>query len=113
MDTIYSEKASLPPDEAKDFFDRIVEAYEDVKPMKLKYEKVKFDKHLNALQVKFAYAVTCHKAQGGQWNNVFIDQSYINEDMLNIDYYRWLYTAITRATDKVFLVNFKDEFFEK
>ena len=66
----------------------------------------------NALQVKFAYAVTCHKAQGGQWQTVFIDQGNIPEEQLNTDYYRWLYTALTRATDKVYLVNFAKKFFK-
>ena len=61
--------------------------------------------------MKYAYAVTCHKSQGGQWQNVFIDQGFINDDILGPDYYRWLYTALTRAVDKVFLVNFSDEFF--
>ncbi|MGY8926131.1 MAG: ATP-binding domain-containing protein [Flavobacteriales bacterium] len=63
--------------------------------------------------MKYAYAVTCHKSQGGQWSEVYIDQGFINEDILNSDYYRWLYTALTRATNKVYLVNFSDEFFEE
>ncbi|HRS19232.1 MAG TPA: ATP-binding domain-containing protein, partial [Bacteroidales bacterium] len=65
-----------------------------------------------ALQIKFAYAVTCHKAQGGQWNDVYIDHGYITENMMNLDFLRWLYTAITRATDTVFLIHFDDKFFD-
>jgi exodeoxyribonuclease-5 len=70
------------------------------------------DPYLNALQVKLAYAVTCHKAQGGQWKCVFIDQGYITEEMINHEYIRWLYTAVTRATEQLYLVNFHDRFFE-
>jgi exodeoxyribonuclease-5 len=62
--------------------------------------------------VKFGYALTCHKTQGGQWKYVFVDQGYITEDKIDKDYLRWLYTALTRATDKLFLINFRDEFFE-
>jgi exodeoxyribonuclease-5 len=69
--------------------------------------------YLNALQVKFAYAVTCHKAQGGQWHTVFIDQGRVNEEQLDAEYYRWLYTAFTRATDMLYLINFPDHFFMK
>ena len=67
--------------------------------------------YFNALQVKYAYAVTCHKSQGGQWASVFIDQGYITEEMMTSDYYRWLYTALTRATERVYLVNFTEEYF--
>jgi exodeoxyribonuclease-5 len=63
------------------------------------------------MQVKFAYAVTCHKAQGGQWKSVFVDQGYLTDEMVNTEYLRWLYTAITRATAELFLVNFNDKFF--
>ena len=71
--------------------------------------KMKEDPYLNALQIKYAYAVTCHKAQGGQWSQVFIDQGYVTPDMMGQDYYRWLYTAFTRATDNVYLVNWPKE----
>ena len=74
-------------------------------------KKVKQDPLMNALQIKFAYAVTCHKAQGGQWKCVFVDQGYITEETIDRNYLRWLYTAITRATERVFLVNFNDAFF--
>ncbi|MBN2893102.1 MAG: AAA family ATPase [Bacteroidales bacterium] len=112
IETLDLEAPSLSYDQYKEFFDKVSESYEDEKDRNKRFELILGDKHLNALQVKFAYAVTCHKAQGGQWHSVFIDQSYINQDMLNIDFLRWLYTAITRATDKVYLVNFKDDFFE-
>lgn len=87
---------------------------EDYPGMKLHdvYKEIKNNEYFNAFQIKFAYAVTCHKSQGGQWKNVFIDQGYITEEMLDREYLRWLYTAITRASEKVYLVNFKDEFFE-
>jgi exodeoxyribonuclease-5 len=71
------------------------------------------DPYFNALQVKFAYAVTCHKAQGGQWPVVFIDQGYITEELLDLEFLRWLYTALTRASSEVYLLNFADEFFEE
>ena len=70
--------------------------------------KMKEDPYYNALQVKYAYAVTCHKAQGGQWKRVFLDQGYVTEEMLSPDYFRWLYTAFTRATEKLYLVNWPE-----
>jgi exodeoxyribonuclease-5 len=72
---------------------------------------VKDNPHFNALQVKFAYAVTCHKAQGGQWKNVFIDQGFIREDMMDTEYLRWLYTAVTRSTQNLYLINFPEKYF--
>lgn len=111
LKTLSVEAPSLTQEQYKEFYDQIAENYTDIKERKQRFEKILMDKHLNALQIKFAYAVTCHKSQGGQWNNVFVDQAYITKEMLNVDYFRWLYTAITRASDKVFLVNFKDDFF--
>ena len=73
------------------------------------YKELKNNEYFNALQIKFAYAVTCHKSQGGQWKNVFIDNGYLTDDMLDREYLRWLYTALTRATQKVYLVNFNDK----
>jgi exodeoxyribonuclease V len=73
---------------------------------------IKENPYYNALQIKFAYAMTCHKAQGGQWPCVFIDQGYITDEMLGPEYFRWLYTAVTRATEKLYLVNFNEKFFE-
>ena len=83
----------------------------DVKPQKKLYDMVKEDPYFNALQVKFAYAVTCHKSQGGQWKAVFIDQGFIRDDLITLEYLKWLYTGITRATEMVYLVNFSDSFF--
>jgi exodeoxyribonuclease-5 len=74
-------------------------------------EAIKKDPYYNALQIKFAYAITCHKAQGGQWPLVFVDQGYMTDEMLNTEFMRWLYTAITRATQELYLVNFNDKFF--
>ena len=71
---------------------------------------MKKNPYFNALQIKFAYAVTCHKSQGGQWKAVFVDQGYLTDEMVNKEYARWLYTAITRATEKLFLVNFNPKF---
>jgi exodeoxyribonuclease V len=74
------------------------------------YERLRIDPWLNALQVKYGYAFTCHKAQGGQWKEIFLDQGYVTEERMGLDYYRWLYTAMTRATEKMYLINFRDEF---
>ena len=78
-----------------------------------RWGKIREDPYYNALQIKFAYAITCHKAQGGQWKAVFVDTGYITEEMLNREFYRWLYTAFTRTLDKLYLVNFDKRFFEK
>ena len=84
-----------------------MEDYMDIPNKKQRTDKIKQDPYFNALQIKYAYAVTCHKAQGGQWKNVFVDQGYIPDDTDMKDYCRWLYTAITRAKNKLFLVNWK------
>ncbi len=111
LDTLVAEGPSLNRDAMREFFFKVNDDYKHVKGKKHRTDAVREDPYFNALQVKYAYAVTCHKAQGGQWKYVFVDQGYIAEERLNLDYYRWLYTALTRATEKVFLVNFKDEFF--
>ena len=85
--------------------------YEHLKTKKERTEALKKDPFYNALQVKFAYAVTCHKSQGGQWPAVFVDQGYLTEEMLDTEYLRWLYTAITRASEKLYLLNFSDQLF--
>ena len=90
----------------------VAEDYAHISTKKQRIEQIKADPFYNAIQVKFAYAVTCHKAQGGQWRNVFVDQGFFRSEMLNKEYLRWLYTAITRASGQLFLVNFKEEFFE-
>ncbi|MFA8433216.1 MAG: ATP-dependent RecD-like DNA helicase [Marinifilaceae bacterium] len=111
LDTLDIETASLDFEESKRLFSAVAEDYMDIPSKKKRYEKIRVNPYFNALQVKFAYAVTCHKAQGGQWSAVFVDQGYLTEDMLDREYYRWMYTAITRATEKLYLVNFKQEFF--
>ncbi|NBC83200.1 MAG: AAA family ATPase [Bacteroidetes bacterium] len=111
LDTLYTETPALSSDENKNLFYAVLEDYTDIKGKRNQYNKVKEDPYFNALQVKFAYAITCHKAQGGQWKNVFVDQGYLTEDRLDKSYFRWLYTALTRSTDKVYLVNFADKFF--
>ena len=85
--------------------------YEHLNSRKDRAEAMRSDGYLNALQVKFAYALTCHKSQGGQWPAVFIDQGYMTEEGINKEFLRWLYTAITRATTEVFLMNFHTQFF--
>jgi exodeoxyribonuclease V len=111
IDTLYSEAPALPTDDNKRLFYTISEDYADVPSKKKRYDLMKANPYFNALQVKYAYAVTCHKSQGGQWQVIFIDQSYFKEDMLTTEYLKWLYTALTRATQKVYLVNFGDDFF--
>ena len=105
LDTLASEAPSLTREQQQQLYDRVMEDYADI-PLKAdRLKKLKQDRYYNALQVKFAYAVTCHKAQGGQWSHVYIDQGYMTDDMLTPEYLHWLYTAFTRATDRLFLVN--------
>jgi exodeoxyribonuclease-5 len=105
LDTLHLEHPSLPAELNNQFFTKVMEDYADVRTKRERIKRVKLDKWFNALQVKYAYAVTCHKAQGGQWQNVFIDMGNISEESVNLDFFRWLYTAFTRATDKLYLVN--------
>ena len=112
LDTVYSESAALSSGQNKELFYAVLEDYKDIANKRKRFEEMKTNPWFNALQIKFAYAVTCHKAQGGQWKNVFIDQGFMREDMVNTEYLRWLYTAFTRATRKLFLLNFSDRFFE-
>lgn len=111
LDTVYSEAPALTSEDNKRLFYTIMEDFADESSKKKQYAQVKENPYFNALQVKFAYAVTCHKSQGGQWRTVFIDQSYFRTEMLTPEYLKWLYTAFTRATEKVYLVNFGDDFF--
>ena len=105
LDTLTSEAPSLTHEQQNQLFEAVMEDYSDI-PLKAdRLKKIKQDAHYNALQVKFAYAVTCHKAQGGQWAHVYIDQGYMTDDMLTPDYIHWLYTAFTRATEQLYLVN--------
>ena len=105
LDTLTSEAPALTRDQQELLYNKVMEDYQDI-PLKTdRLKKLKEDRYYNALQVKFAYAATCHKAQGGQWAHVYIDQGYMTDDMLTPDYLHWLYTAFTRATDQLYLVN--------
>lgn len=107
LDTLTSESPSLTREESEHLFTAVWEDYPEIRSKRKRMEEVRNNPYYNALQVKYGYAVTCHKAQGGEWKRVFIDQGYISEDMINPDYYRWLYTAFTRASEKLHLVNWK------
>ena len=109
LDTLHTETPALPKEMNDKLFYSVMEDYADISVKRERMKKMKADPHYNALQVKYAYAVTCHKAQGGQWKRVFLDQGYMTEDMLSPDYFRWLYTAFTRATDTLYLVNWPKE----
>jgi exodeoxyribonuclease-5 len=110
LDTLESESASLTYEQSNALYQGVNEDYSHIAAKKKRYEAVREDKYYNALQLKYANAITCHKSQGGQWKCVFIDNPFWQEE-LTLDDLKWLYTAITRATDKVYLVNFKDEVF--
>ena len=109
LDTLHSDAPALSRDEGERLFQTILEDYADIPLKRDRMKKMKADPYYNALQVKYAYAVTCHKAQGGQWKNVFLDQGYLSEEYLTPDYFRWLYTAFTRATGAIYLVNYPVE----
>ena len=105
LDTLTSEAPALTHDQQEQLYNAVLEDYADISNKTDRIKKLKGDRYYNALQIKFAYAVTCHKAQGGQWSHVYLDQGYMTDDMLTPDYIHWLYTAFTRATEKLFLVN--------
>lgn len=109
LDTLHSEAPALTKEENERFFNAVLEDYADITQKRERLKKLKEDAYYNALQVKYAYAVTCHKAQGGQWKNVFLDQGYMPEESLIPDYFQWLYTAFTRATGTLYLVNYPKE----
>jgi exodeoxyribonuclease-5 len=111
LDVLHLDTPALPVERNKELFHAILADYQHLKTRRKQFEAVRKDPWFNALQIKFAYAVTCHKAQGGQWERVFIDQGMFNRNPVTIDYLRWFYTALTRSTDKVYLVNFTDDFF--
>lgn len=111
LDVLMADTAALPEDLQKKLFTSVLEEYNDIPQRSLRFEKVRNNPYYNALQVKFAYSLTCHKTQGGQWQQVFIDQGYIKDDQLDFEYLRWLYTALTRATQRVYLLGFKENFF--
>ena len=112
LDTLSIESASFPYEQNRKLFETVSEDYLDIKNKRNRWKKIRDNPYFNALQVKYSYALTCHKAQGGQWNTVFVDHGYLVEDMLDHDYYRWLYTAFTRPVEKLCLVNFNKHFFE-
>jgi len=111
LDTITSESPSLTYDESNTLYNEVMKDYEGESQYK-KFLNVKNNPQFNALQVKFSYAMTCHKSQGGQWHTVFVEQPYLPNG-IDKDYIRWLYTAITRAKEKLYLIGFKDEYFEQ
>lgn len=111
MDTLYSPHPSLSPEQYKELYRQVSEDYQDVANKAERMELIKKDPYLSALQVKFAYALTCHKSQGGQWDAVFVDQGYLTDEMVNVEYIRWLYTAVTRAKKELFMVNFHPKFY--
>ncbi|HIC30325.1 MAG TPA: ATP-dependent endonuclease, partial [Flavobacteriaceae bacterium] len=112
LDTITAETPSLSYEESNKLYEEVQKDYEDEISNYKKFLKIKNNPHFNALQVKFSYAITCHKSQGGQWNTVFVEQPYLPNG-IDRDYLRWLYTAVTRAKEKLYLIGFKDEFFEE
>lgn len=109
LDTLQSDAPALTRADADRLFNAVMEDYADIPLKRDRMKKLKADPYYNALQAKYAYAVTCHKAQGGQWKNVFLDQGYMSEEYLSPDYFRWLYTAFTRATGTLYLVNYPME----
>ncbi|HPT30887.1 MAG TPA: ATP-dependent helicase, partial [Prolixibacteraceae bacterium] len=113
LDSLFVETASMSRDDMVRLFQSVSEDYAEIKNKRDRWNKIRENPYFNALQVKFAYAVTCHKAQGGQWNTVFVDTGYVTEEMVNREFYRWMYTAFTRAREKLYLVNFDKRFFEE
>ena len=105
LDSLTTEAPALTHEQQEQLYNAVIEDYADIPQKVERIKKMKSDRYYNALQVKFAYAVTCHKAQGGQWTHVYLDQGYMTDDMLTPDYIHWLYTAFTRATEKLYLVN--------
>lgn len=111
LDTLQSETASLSREKSEELFLAVLEDYQDISTKSGKMKKIKENPFFNAVQVKYGYAITCHKAQGGEWKNVFLDLGFVSEDHLGESFYRWFYTALTRASQKIYLVNFADDFF--
>jgi exodeoxyribonuclease-5 len=112
LDTISVEAPSLPYEDSNRLYQEVMKDYENETSKYRKFLKVKNNKYFNALQIKFSYAITCHKSQGGQWNTVFVEQPYLPNG-IDKEYLRWLYTAVTRAKEKLYLIGFKDDFFEE
>lgn len=109
LDTLYTDAPALPADQNKKLYDAVLQDYADIKNKRERSKEMKQNPYLNALQVKFAYALTCHKAQGGQWKAVFVDQGFLKDDMVNEEFARWLYTALTRSSDELYLLNFSKQ----
>lgn len=112
LETLSSEAPALTQEENKRLFEAISEDYEEIRNKRERWKKIREDPYFNALQVKYSYAVTCHKAQGGQWKTVFLDHGYLTAEMIDREFLRWFYTAFTRAEEKLYLVNFHKDFFE-
>jgi len=112
LETLSAEAPALTSEENKRLFEAISEDYEEIRNKRERWKKIREDPYFNALQVKYSYAVTCHKAQGGQWKVVFLDHGYLTSEMIDREFLRWFYTAFTRAEEKLYLVNFHKEFFE-
>jgi exodeoxyribonuclease-5 len=110
LSTIMAESPSLSSADGKKLFENVMADYAHINNRRKQYLELKLNPYYNALQVKFAYAITCHKAQGGQWQNVFIEHGYITDEMINTEFMKWLYTGITRTTHKLYLVNFSEKF---
>lgn len=113
LDSMNAIGASMPQEEMKKLYEEIMLDYTEVNPLSARAEKVKANPYYNAVQAKFAYSLTCHKTQGGQWDAVFIDHGYLTDEMIDSSFVRWLYTAVTRSSKELYLVNFKDTFFDE
>ncbi len=111
LDTLNVESPSLGKEDGQRLYEQVWNSYSEIRDKRKRQQAIKQDPYFNALQVKFGYAITCHKSQGGQWKNVFVDQGYLTDEMIGKEYLRWLYTGVTRATQKLFLTNFHDKFF--
>ena len=112
LETLTVEAPALTSEENKRLFEAISEDYGEIRNKRERWKKIREDPYFNALQVKYSYAVTCHKAQGGQWKAVFLDHGYLTEEMIDREFLRWIYTAFTRAEERLYLVNFNKKFFE-
>ncbi|UTW61371.1 AAA family ATPase [bacterium SCSIO 12741] len=110
INALCSDSPAMTRDENDKLYEAIQKRHSDIKDKTIRRMKIKNDPYFQALQVKFSYAITCHKAQGGQWKNVFVDQGYLTPEMQGVDLMRWMYTAITRATDSLYLLNFDEQF---
>ena len=113
LDTLTSESPSLSPSDQRKLYEEITQDYPEIRNKRQLWDKIRENEYFNALQVKFAYALTCHKSQGGQWKAVFIDHGYLIDEMIDREFLRWIYTAFTRPTEILYLVNFNKEFFNE